>query len=123
MASFAGQGLFDSGPSSVRYGRTGRFFQSPFASGDFVSPNVVDLAPRELEVIQAGRLVASNTFQLWGLIEAVRSIAVATTRGTLVTDGGQAISGLTLLRFEPGEFEVGSRWSCSYECLYIRSAL
>lgn len=123
MATFNGVDLFGSGPSRVRYGRTGRLFFAAFRGQDNPTPNVLDLAVREVEVVQVGRLTGVSAAQLWSRIDAVRAIAEATTEGTLVTDAGVSLPGLTMLQFEPGEVEAGGVWSAAYECLYLRSLL
>ena len=123
MTTFDGADLFGSGPSRVRFGRTGRLVLGAFQGQDNPTPNVLNVAVREPEVIQAGRLTGATAAALWSRIEAVRAVAESTAEGVLVTDAGVSIPGLTMLRFEPGEIEAGGVWSCAYECVYLRSLL
>lgn len=123
MASaFAGLSLFNSGPHRFVFGPVGRLVRPPFATA-LELPYSVDEGPRELAVLQTGRLVASSTSLLWALADAIQAQAELPRTGTLVDHHGRSWSNLTLWRFQPlTPVDRGRTVSLAYTVRYLRFA-
>ena len=121
MAStFAGLSLFNSGPHRFWLGRTGRFVRGPFET-PFELAVSTDEGKRELQIVQLGRLVATNNAALWTLVEAVRTEAELPRTGTLIDHTGKQWTNMTLVSFEPGRrIDRGRAFSMTYRAVYLR---
>lgn len=119
-SSFAGFSLFNSGPHRFIVGRLGRLTRGPFETPT-EDPFTTDEGPRELAIIQTGRLIAPTTSALWTLVEAIRSHVELPRVGTLTDHHGRQWTNLTLYRFDPDDrIDRGREVSLRYRALYLR---
>lgn len=119
-STFNGQGYFNSGPHRFNVGPVGRLLTAPLRGSNFNTATRDD-AVHELEIIQAGRLIASTESALWTLFEAARAVAEGTVTGTLVDHSGKSWPNMRLVSVEPaGPVDRGRVFSLPYQARYLR---
>lgn len=125
MAStFAGMGLFNSGPHRFALRPAGRVFLPPLRFDLLTDVTVVYDTPLEAAIEQTGRLVAEEESSLWSLVDAVANEARAARTGTLVDHSGRAYADMTLLLFTPSDrVDRGRVFSVGYSARYVRLAV
>lgn len=121
MSTFAGLGLFNSGPHRFALKTLGALWVPPLALDPLQSRVEVFAVNLELQIKQTGRLVALTEADLWSQVEAIRARVNARTLGTLVDNTGQTWTGMTLLTFRPAEeVDRGRLFSLAYTADYVR---
>ena len=121
MSTFAGLGLFNSGPHRFALKALGALWVPPLALDPLQSRVEVFAVNLELQIKQTGRLTALTEADLWSQVEAIRARVNARTLGTLVDNAGQTWAGMTLLTFRPGEqVDRGRLFSLAYTADYVR---
>ncbi len=120
MAStFAGLALYNSGPHRFVIRSVGRLFLPAFVIDELQTDTAV-FGPRELAIIQTGRLVATTDAALWSQVDLIRQHAEAALTGDLVEGSGRTWMDMTLLRFQPDDrVDRGRDVSLGYRADYI----
>jgi len=122
-STFAGLSLFDSGPHRFTPRTMGRIWLPPLTIDELQETTLVLDVPRELVIVQRGRLVAADDAALWGQVDVIRGHAEAALTGALVEASGRAWADVTLLGFTAGEqVDRGRRVSLGYSAVYIALA-
>lgn len=121
MSTFAGLGLFNSGPHRFAVKAVGALWVPALALDPLQVRVEVFAVNLEMQIRQTGRLTALTEPDLWAQVEAIRVRANARTLGTLVDNTGQVWTGMTLLTFRPEEqVDRGRLFSLAYTADYVR---
>lgn len=119
-STFGGIAYFNSGPHRFVVERLGRLVQGPFETGLDLAFST-DRGPKELAMLQTGRLIAPTNAALWTLIDAIQSRCEGTLAGTLVDHHGRAWTGLRMIAFQPEDrIDRGRVYSLAYRVRYLR---
>lgn len=121
MAStFAGAGIFNSGPHRFVEGVSGAQLVS---NGRLFALDAGSQAIGALEssVVVKGRLVAANESALWALRDAIAArVTFPVTRGTLVDHSGRSYANMDFVSFTPGDrVDRGRQVSLAYEARFV----
>jgi hypothetical protein len=121
MSSFAGEGIFDSGPHRFRRLPLG-LQVVPLMALDGISPGSVALGPLELIVEVRGRLIAPTTAALEAQVDTIGSLLTyPPTQGDLVDHHGRVYEKISFVRFEPDDrTDRGRTVSLAYTARFVR---
>jgi len=120
-SSFKTLDLFGSGPHRFAMGKQGQLTILDFNINGY-TPDSTWLGLFEIEVLVAGRLVASTESALWMLRDAVTAqLLDPPTAGTLVDMQGRTWTDMSFIRYEEGDgVDRGREHSIEYSATFRR---
>lgn len=123
-STFNGQGIFNSGPHRFSTAAQGESMVSNFVIGAAPPYGTTAQGPRELDVIVAGRLVASSESALSTLRSAVTAqLTHPPTTASLVDHFGHAWTGLSFIEYkEDDRTDRGRVTSVAYRAVFRKIA-
>lgn len=123
-STFAGLGLFNSGPHRFQEDVRGYLaLSNGLVLGAPGIPGTAVTGRLEPTVLVRGRLIASSESGLWTLRDAIAAVFTAApgTPGLLVDHAGRQWADMTFVRFDPADrVDRGRVWSLRYEAKFVK---
>jgi hypothetical protein len=123
-SSFAGLGLFNSGPHRFQEQTRGYLaLPNSIVLGAPGIPGTIITGRLERTVLVTGRLVGSSESALWTVRDAITAAFTAApgTPGLLIDHSGRQWTDMTFIHFGPWDrVDRGRAWSLRYEAKFVK---